>query len=140
MRGSSRPHIAVVGRLGDSTHFRNVERYEVRTWPHVVAARVDESLYFANANQVESRLWALCGEGRTETQHLVLVMTAVNFIDTTGLEMLHRLNDRLGQGGRRPAFVRSEGPVRDQLAHIAPADWLTGEVFGTTDEAFNALT
>lgn len=140
MRGSSRPHIAVVGRLGDSTHFRNVERYEVRTWPHVVAARVDESLYFANANQVESRLWALCGEGRTETRHLVLVMTAVNFIDTTGLEMLHRLNDRLDRAGVALHLCEAKGPVRDQLAHVALADWLTGDVFGTTDEAFNALT
>ena len=140
MRGSSRPHIAVVGRLGDSTHFRNVERYEVRTWPHIVAARVDESLYFANANQVEGRLWALCGEGRAETQHLVLVMTAVNFIDTTGLEMLHRLNDRLDKAGVALHLCEAKGPVRDQLAHVAPADWLTGEVFGTTDEAFSALT
>ena len=140
MRGSSRPHIAVVGRLGDSTHFRNVERYEVRTWPHIVAARVDESLYFANANQVESRLWALSGAGRSETQHLVLVMTAVNFIDTTGLEMLHRLNDRLDKAGVALHVCEAKGPVRDQLAHIAPSDWLTGDVFGTTDEAFNALT
>ncbi|MDE0190180.1 MAG: SulP family inorganic anion transporter, partial [Gammaproteobacteria bacterium] len=38
MRGSARPHIAVVGRLGDTPHFRNVKRYEVRTWPHLVAA------------------------------------------------------------------------------------------------------
>ena len=33
-----------------------------------------------------------------------------------------------------------ERPVRDQLAHVGPEDWLTGDVFGTTDEAFNALT
>ena len=140
MRGSSRPHIAVLGRLGDSTHFRNVERYEVRTWPHIVAARVDESLYFANANQVESRLWALSGAGRATTRHLLLVMTAVNFIDTTGLEMLHRLNHRLDEAGVALHLCEAKGPVRDQLAHIAPADWLTGDVFGTTDEAFNALT
>ena len=64
-------------------------------------------------------------------------MTAVNFIDTTGLEMLHRLNDRLDKAGVALHLCEAKGPVRDQLAHIAPADWLTGpNVFGTTDEAF----
>lgn len=140
IRGSSRPHIAVVGRLGDTTHFRNVERYEVQTQPQIVAARVDESLYFANANQIESRLWALADAGRARTEHLVIVMSAVNFIDTTGLEMLHRLNDRLDKAGVALHLAEPKGPVRDQLAQIAPPNWLTGEVFGTTDEAFNALT
>ena len=139
LRASIRPHIAVLGRLGDTPHFRNVERYEVQTWPHIVAARVDESLYFANANQIESRLWTLAGEGNGEAKHLVLVMSAVNFIDTTGLGMLQRLADRLRRTGVKLHLCEVKGPVRDQLAHVAPRYWLSGRVFATTDEAFNAL-
>lgn len=46
---TSQPHIAIVGRLGNSEHFRNVLRYDVKTSPEVLAVRVDASLYFANA-------------------------------------------------------------------------------------------
>ena len=137
MRGASQPHIAVVGRLGDSAHFRNVERYPVRIWPQLVAARVDESLYFANANQVEERLAKLAeGDG---VRHLLLVMNGVNFIDISGLEMLRRLAARLEGRGVALHLCEAKGPVRDQLQSIAAA-WLTGQQFQTTDEAFNALT
>ncbi len=148
MRGSARPHIAVVGRLGDTPHFRSVERYEVKTWPHLVAARVDESFYFANADKIESRLAELAerpqadpGDGTSSqsVEHLLIVMSAVNFIDTTGLEMLQRLIFHLGRQGVATHLCEVKGPVRDQLEHVAVEDWLSGRVFQTTDDAFNAL-
>ena len=145
MRGSARPHIAVVGRLGDTPHFRNVKRYEVRTWPHLVAARIDESFYFANADTLESRLAELLdapedGDRGQAVEHLLIIMSAVNFIDTTGLEMLKRLTHRLARRGVAMHLCEIKGPVRDQLEHVAVDDWLTGRVFQTTDDAFNALT
>ena len=147
MRGSARPHIAVVGRLGDTPHFRNVKRYEVRTWPHLVAARVDESFYFANADTLESRLAELVDtpeggdpDGGQAVEHLLIIMSAVNFIDTTGLEMLQRLTHRLARRGVAIHLCEIKGPVRDQLEHVAVDEWLTGRVFQTTDDAFNALT
>ena len=143
MRGSARPHIAVVGRLGDTPHFRNVERYAVRTWPHLVAARVDESFYFANADTVEDRLAELAGPApgeEPEVRHLLVIMSAVNFIDSTGLEMLKRLTLRLEQRDVSLHLCEIKGPVRDQLGHVNIDEWLTGEVFRTTDDAFNALT
>ena len=147
MRGSARPHIAVVGRLGDTPHFRNVKRYEVRTWPHLVAARVDESFYFANADTLESRLAELVDnpeggdpDGGQTVEHLLIIMSAVNFIDTTGLEMLQRLTHRLARRGVAIHLCEIKGPVRDQLEHVAVDEWLTGRVFQTTDDAFNALT
>ena len=149
MRGSARPHIAVVGRLGDTPHFRNVKRYAVRTWPHLVAARVDESFYFANADTLESRLAELVDKPEPEgpdtgggqaVEHLLIIMSAVNFIDTTGLEMLQRLTHRLARRGVAMHLCEIKGPVRDQLEHVAVDEWLTGRVFQTTDDAFNALT
>ena len=143
MRGSARPHIAVVGRLGDTPHFRNVERYTVKTWPHLVAARVDESFYFANADTVEDRLAELAvpqpGE-EPAVKHLLVIMSAVNFIDSTGLEMLKRLTLRLEKRDVSLHLCEIKGPVRDQLGHVNIDEWLTGEAFRTTDDAFNALT
>ena len=143
MRGSARPHIAVVGRLGDTPHFRNVERYTVRTWPQLVAARVDESFYFANADTVEDRLAELAVPEAGEEpviKHLLVIMSAVNFIDATGLEMLKRLTLRLEKRDVSLHLCEIKGPVRDQLGHVNIDAWLTGDVFRTTDDAFNALT
>ena len=139
LRQSSRPHIAVLGRLGDSTHFRNVARYETETFPHVAAVRVDENLYFANAHQVEDRLLEIVG-GDGEIRHLVLVCSAINFIDTSGLEMLRRVNHTLE--AREVALHLSDvkGPVAEQVAATSVADELTGQVYLTTDEAMRALS
>ena len=135
---SSRPHIAVVGRLGDSAHFRNVDRYATETFPHVAAVRVDENLYFANANQVEDRFLAIV-ERHGEARHLVLVCSAINFIDTTGLEMLRRLNHTLSALGIALHLSDVKGPVRDQLESTSLAGELSGNLYLTTDEAMREL-
>ena len=136
LRGAREPHIAVLGRLPGTPHFRNVERFKAETWPEIVAARVDESIFFANAEPVEARLAALTG---AETRHLVLVMSAVNFIDASGLEMLRRLAGTLGERQVRLHFCEVKGPVRDQLEHARLPDWLSGAVHATTDGAVRAL-
>ena len=135
---SSRPHIAVVGRLGGSAHFRNVDRYATETFPHVAAVRVDENLYFANANQVEDRFLAIM-ESHGEARHLVLVCSAINFIDTTGLEMLRRLNHTLSSLGIALHLSDVKGPVRDQLESTSLAGELSGNLYLTTDEAMREL-
>ncbi len=49
----SRPHIAVIGLLEGTQHFRNIERHQVRTAPHVLSMRIDENLTFLNANTLK---------------------------------------------------------------------------------------
>jgi len=138
VRRSSRPHIAVVGRLGGSAHFRNVERHEVETFPHVAAIRVDENLYFANANQVENRFMKIVNE-HPEAKHLVLVCSAINFIDTSGLEMLHRINHALSNAGIKLHLSDVKGPVMDQLETAEFHLEISGKVFMTTDQAMRDL-
>lgn len=137
LRRSADPHIAVLGRLPGTPHFRNVDRYPVETWPALVAARVDESLHFANADQVETRLAALAE--RDGVRHLLLVMSAVNFVDASGLAMLERLAGRLAEADVALHLCEVKGPVRDQLEHVDLGAWLTGRVHRTTDEACNAI-
>ena len=138
LRTSSDPHIAVLGRLGETPHFRNVERFATRTWPHLVAARVDASLHFGNAEPIETQLLALSRDA--SVRHLVLVMSAVNFVDASGLEMLRRLAGQLRSGDVALHLCEVKGPLRDQLEYADLADWLSGEVFPTTDDAVQALS
>lgn len=138
IRRSSRPHIAIVGRYENSPHFRSVQRHDVETLPHVTAVRIDENIYFANANQVENRLLKILA-ARPQTEHLVLVCSAINFIDSSGLEMLSRVNRDLGRMGIRVHLSEVKGPVLDQLKTTDFQAQLTGNVYFTTDQAFRGL-
>lgn len=136
---SSQPHIAIVGRVGDSPHFRNVQRYDVTTDKHILAIRIDESLYFANTRFVEDFIRAQCATHR-EVEHVVIICNAVNFIDASALESLENLAVHLTSEGITLHLSEVKGPVMDQLQttgfieHIQP-----GKIFFTTDEAIREL-
>src|SRR5690606_17543808 len=91
---ASRPHIAIIGRMPDTEHFRNVERYAVETHHGLLIIRIDENLFFGNAEAVEKFVLKALGE-QPETRHLVLVMSSVSGVDATALEMLDMLNEQL---------------------------------------------
>ena len=131
--------MTTVGRVGDSEQFRAAKRYDVETFEHVAAIRVDESLFFANANQVENKVLKII-QRRTGTSHVVLVCTAVNMIDISGLEMLYRLNANLDRMGVTLHFSEVKNPVMRQLEATNFVMELTGSVFFTTDQAMKDLS
>ncbi len=136
---TSRPHMAVVGRLGDSEHFRNILRYDVKTYPHVTAIRVDESLYFANTNYLEEHLIKLIHE-QPEVEHLVLICSGINFIDASALETLENLIEGLKESGISFYLAEVKGPVMDNLLRVGFVDKLgTNHIFLSTHQAMKTL-
>lgn len=136
---SSRPHVAVVGRLGDSEIYRNVLRHKVQCWPNVVAVRIDESLYFANSKFLEDTVLGIIAD-QPEVDHFVLIGTAVNFIDASALETLESLLRQLKDAGVQLHLAAIKGPVLDRLRDIGFVDHL-GEQFVhlTTHDAMKAI-
>lgn len=125
---TSRPHMAVVGRVPGTEHFRNVLRHEVETQPHVLSLRVDESLYFPNARYLEDQLAAYAAD-KPELTDVVLMFPAVNEIDLSALESLEAINSRLKDANIRLHLSEVKGPVMDRLKRSHFLDELTGEVF-----------
>ena len=138
VRRSSRPHIALVGRIGESQSFRAVRRHDVETHDHIAALRIDENIYFANANNIETKLHRVIRR-RPATDHVVLVCSAVNIIDVSGIEMLVRLNDNLNERGIKLHLSDVKARVMRQLRDSQLLKELTGHVYFTTDEAMNKL-
>ncbi|MBK8899872.1 MAG: solute carrier family 26 protein [Anaerolineaceae bacterium] len=136
---SSRPHVAVVGRLGSSETYRNVLRHQVQCWPNVVAVRIDESLYFANSKFLEDTVLG-CIADRPEVDNFVLIGTAVNFIDASALETLETLRQELKDAGVQLHLAAIKGPVLDRLRDIGFVDHL-GEpyIHLTTHDAMKAI-
>lgn len=138
VRDSSRPYIAEVGRMPGTEQFKAINRYDVETLPHVAAVRIDESLYFANANQIENKLLKII-ERRRGTRHLLLVFSAINRIDSSGLEMLYRLNDNLRGRGIQVHLADVKARPLAKLQQTEFTTSLSGRIYFTTDQAVRAL-
>lgn len=136
---TSRPHIAEVGLVPGTEHFRNVLRHAVVTIPQLVTLRVDESLYFANARALEDRVNDLVAS-RPEMKHLVLLCSAINDIDASALESLAAINQRLGDSGLKLHLTEIKGPVMDRLRKASFLDELSGKVYLSQYQAVADLT
>ena len=132
---SSHPHIAVVGRVPGTEHFRNVARHTVTTEPGLIAVRVDESLYFANSDALLDRVEELVA-AQSDTRHVLLVCSAINQIDTTALGVLTDLERSLTQRGTALLLSEVKGPVLDRLQGTELGRRLEGRIFLSTHAAF----
>jgi SulP family sulfate permease len=132
------PHWAEVGQVPGTHHFRNINRHEVITSPHVISLRVDAALYFANAQFLE-HLLAEETASRPEVKDIVLVCPAVNFIDASALASLRTINTRLQDAGVKLHLSEVKGPVNDQLQDCGFYEELTGIVFLSQYAAMRTL-
>ena len=125
---TARPHIAEVGLVPGTEHFRNVRRHDVLTDPSILTLRVDESLYFANARHLEDVIYdrVAIDEG---LKHVILMCSAVNEIDSSALESLEAINQRLSDLGVTFHLSEVKGPVMDRLQRTHFPDQLSGRVF-----------
>ncbi|MHC5350175.1 SulP family inorganic anion transporter [Metapseudomonas furukawaii] len=135
---TSRPHMAVVGLVPGSEHFRNVERHQVIESPRVLSIRVDESLYFPNARFLEERVNELVAR-HPEVRHLVLMCSSVNLIDASALDSLEAIAHRLGASGIQLHLSEVKGPVMDQLNRSDFLQRFGGQVFLSQFQALHCL-
>jgi len=110
----SRPHIAVIGRLPGTEHFRNVHRHDVQTLPNTIFLRVDANLFFANWDRVREFIDQQAHH-LTSGGQLVLSMASVSDIDSTALDGLQGLARDLKARGIVLSLSEVKGPISDKL-------------------------
>lgn len=135
---TSKPHIAEVGQISGTEHFRNVERHNVITHPGMLTLRVDESLYFPNATFLEDQILKRVSE-RKDLKHIILMCTAINEIDVSALEILEALNKYLKDLDIGFHLSEVKGPVMDSLKKTSFLQHLNGQVFLSQHQAVEAL-
>ena len=135
---TSRPHMAEVGLVPGTEHFRNVLRHQVGTSAKVVGLRVDESLYFANARALEDWVNDVVAE-HPQARHIVLQCSAVNAIDASALESLEAIDRRLRDAGMAFHLSEVKGPVMDRLKGTHFLRELSGQVFLSHYQAVHEL-
>ncbi len=136
---ASRPHAAIVGRVPETEHFRNVDRHHVFTVPHVLSIRIDEALTYLNARWLEEYILEQVAD-RPAVRHVILMCSAVNEVDASGLESLEAINHRLGDGGIGLHLSEVKGPVTDRLKQTHFLDELNGRIFLSQNRAFTEVS
>jgi SulP family sulfate permease len=134
------PRVAILGRHADGT-LRDVKHHpDAATSTKVVAIRFDGSLYFANIAHFEEAVLGAMADHR-EASFLLVVGDAINFIDSSGEEMLHNLLRQLHQSGVEVVFSGLKKQVLDVMRATA-LDTVVGEhnLFATEDQALLSIS
>jgi SulP family sulfate permease len=128
LQRTARPHVALIGRMPGTEHYRNVDRYAVERLPEVLGLRIDESLLFTNARTLADVVQGYLFQ-QSGVRRVVLLMSPVNSIDFSGLEALRELHQALQRQGLRLDLSEVKGPVLDRLRASHWQRWFKGQVF-----------
>ena len=134
----SRPHIAVVGLVKGTQHFRNIQRHQVSTSDRVLSLRIDENLTFLNANSFKGYLINEISLN-DQLQHVIINCSSISAIDLSALEMLEDLNAELAKLDIRLHFAEVKGPVMDKLQASKLMTHLSGRIYLTHFQAIQDL-
>jgi len=135
---TSQPHVAELGRIPGTHHFRNMDRHSVELTEEVLSIRVDESLYFGNARTLEDRIYDEA-QAHPQIQHVVLHCSGINHLDASAVESLESLNERLKDAGVTLNLSNVKGPVMDVLEKTDFQKALTGRVYLSHYQAMEIL-
>ena len=136
---TSRPHTAIVGPIRGSEHFRNIERHDVEQCDQVIALRIDESLFFGNVRYLDNQLNLLLAQNPC-LEHLIVMGSGINHIDSSAVESLLEFNKRLKDKGIKMHLSEVKGPVLDRLKRVNFAEHLTGTIYLSQHQAWQDLT
>ena len=132
------PHMAVMGRVPHTEHFRNVLRHSVDTFPGLLLLRFDESLTFLNAPKLKDMVQKQ-SQARANLSNVVLSGAAINHIDSSGAHALLEIAQDLQDAGIGFHLAEIKGPVLDYFASSGFKQAFAGRVFLSVQEAVDGL-
>ncbi len=120
---TSRPHIAVLGKVPDSDFYKNKERFKnVIIDDDVLVIRFDAQLSFANTSYFRDNLDKLAEKKGKALKLVVIDSESINRVDSTGVEMLF---ERIKYYKKKEVvfyFAGVKGPVRDSFFRAGMLD------------------
>jgi SulP family sulfate permease len=112
---TTRPHVAVLGRIPGTQEYRNVKRFpEAESTGSVLAVRLDAQVYFGNVNFLKETLEAL-EHDREPVHTVVLDCSGINQIDSSGETAFREVLDGYRSRDVTLRLAQVKGPVRDVL-------------------------
>jgi SulP family sulfate permease len=111
---SSKPHIAILGKLPESINYRNIDRFESAKEPEdILVIRFDDQLYFGNASYFQETIQELVNERASKPKMVLLDASSIHDMDSTGSHTLEEMQKYLNNKGIIFYISGMIGPVRD---------------------------
>ncbi len=138
---TTRPHVAVLGRVPGTHFFRNIERFEnLEQRDDLLIIRFDAQLYFANTNYFKEKLEEEIAAKGEALKGVIIVSQSINNIDSSAAHALEEVIDECSAAGHRVMFSGVKGPVRDAMAKAHLTDKIgDNNFFMSIEEAVEAF-
>ncbi|PIN24779.1 Sulfate/bicarbonate/oxalate exchanger SAT-1 and related transporters (SLC26 family) [Handroanthus impetiginosus] len=120
----ARPKTLILGNIPDSVVYRSVDQYKnTNNVPGVLILEIDAPIYFANSNYLRERIsrWIddeedkIKSSGEIGLQYVILDMSAVGNIDTSGISMLEEVMKIIERRGLKLALANPGAEVMKKL-------------------------
>ncbi|KAI3678887.1 hypothetical protein L6452_38191 [Arctium lappa] len=143
----ARPKTVALGHIPDSTIYRSMDQYQnAKTVPGILILQIDAPIYFANSSYLRERIarWIddeedrLKSSGENNLQYVILALSAVGNIDTSGITMLGEVKKVMERRGLKLVLANPGGEVikklnKGKLIEVIGQEWIyltVGEAVG----------
>lgn len=113
---TAKPHIAILGRVPDTNHYRNIKRFPNAIQPdnQLLVVRFDARLYFGNVEYFRQMIDELLKEHQ-QLKRIILDASSIAGIDSSGTHILKVVIEDVQAKGITFCIAEAIGPVRDVL-------------------------
>ena len=140
---TSKPHIAILGKIKNTEYYKNVNRFEedITVDKRILIFRFDAQLFFGNQDYFKKELLKQVAIKGAELELIIINAEAINYIDSSALNMLEKVCTDLRETKIKIMITGAIGPIRDiifnhKLITIIGAD----NLFINTSEAVNTFS
>jgi SulP family sulfate permease len=109
---TTRPHTAILGRVGNTADFRNLKNYpEATTYAGVIIIRIDAQFYFGNVSFLKALLKKLEMESPTPLKTIIIEACSIAQLDSSADSVLHDIADDFKERNIELKFASVKIPV-----------------------------
>jgi SulP family sulfate permease len=137
---STRPHAAILGRIGESPDFRNIKNHpEAITYPGLLIVRIDAQFYFGNVTFLKDFLKRVERESAHPVECIILEACSFTQLDSSAESALSAIIDDYTRRGVTFMFASVKVPVLKVMKASGLYDRLgPTRFFMNVDEALRA--
>jgi SulP family sulfate permease len=116
MHRTSRPHVAILGRIPGTRRFSDVERHpDNETIPDTMIFRPESSLVYFNIEHVCMMILERVRQSPVPPRLVVIDLSAAPYVDLQSAHALASLAGEISKSGSRLQVVEARSAVRDRL-------------------------
>jgi|AntRauTorckE5430_2_1112549.scaffolds.fasta_scaffold01286_7 SulP family sulfate permease len=136
---TTRPHYAVMGKIPNEPHYKNVQRFpDLEIADDTLIIRFDAGLYFANIGYFKEVIKKHIKEKGDQLKAFFLDADSINNIDSSAVYALEEIVDECRDQGIKFYIIAVKGPVRDVLSKTKLMDKIgKNHFFMQTEHAMN---